>query len=71
MGEVRLRAPRRVRFDKWPEDALQHYAIAVAIGELSLGPAFDGALPWACLDNQGLRICWDEVRQGRPWHPDL
>lgn len=93
------------RFDRHPEHALEHYAIALAIGELSLPEGFDGILPWGCLynrpflralhgyglcvwragdmeraeaiferslalnpsDNQGVRFCWDAVRQGKTW----
>jgi hypothetical protein len=40
------------RFDKWPEDAIGHYEIARAIGELSLGSDFPGILPWGCLYNR-------------------
>lgn len=95
------------RFDDFPEHAIQHYEIALAIGDLSLGPAFTGILPWGCLynrpylramhayglclwrrgdadeaqrvflrtleldpaDNQGVRYCWDDIRQGLPWRP--
>lgn len=95
-------------FERRPEDAITHYDIAVGIGELSLGPRFDGLLPWGhlynrpflralhgyglCLwrlgqtekarevfqrvlalnpaDNQGVRFCWDDIRNGRPWRPD-
>ncbi len=92
-------------FDHRPDDAIAHYEIALAIGELSLGSDFSGILPWACLynrpflramhgyglclwragrteqalqvferslalnpaDNQGVRFCWNDLRQGRPW----
>jgi len=96
-------------FDRWPEDAIAHYEIALAIGELSLSSDFSGILPWGCLynrpflramrgyglclwrdgkkeqalqvfernlalnpaDNQGVRFCWNDLRQGRPWRPDM
>ena len=92
-------------FEKHPKVALTHYEIAIAIGDLSLGPNFNGILPWGhlfnrpflralhgyglCLwrlghperaravfergfglnpaDNQGLRFCWDDIRNGQPW----
>jgi hypothetical protein len=98
-----------LRFDERPEEALVHYDIAVTIGNLSLGPDFDGLLRWASLynrpylralhgyglclwrsnqpdsalrvfgrmfslnptDNQGVRFCWDDIRNNRPWRPDL
>lgn len=96
-------------FDRWPQDAITHYEIALAIGELSLGPDFSGILPWGCLynrpflralhgygrclwragdldgalnvferslalnpaDNQGVRFCWHDIRNGRAWRPDI
>jgi hypothetical protein len=92
-------------FDRWPKDAIEHYDIGVKLGELSLGPTFDGLLPWGMLynrpflrclkgfglclwrlgrtaeahlvferilalnpsDNQGIRFCWFNLRQGRTW----
>jgi len=92
-------------FDHSPEEAVTHYEIAAAIGELSLGPNFDGLLPWGhvynrpylralhgyglCLwrlgqneearevferilalnptDNQGIRFCWNDIRNGKEW----
>lgn len=92
-------------FDSSPDKAITHYEIAIAIGELSLGDAFRGILPWGCLgnrpflralhgyglclwragrtdearvvfermlalnpaDNQGVRICWNDIKQGRAW----
>lgn len=98
-----------LEFDYRPEDAIVHYEIAVGIGELSLGPEFDGLLPWGLLfnrpflralraqglclwrlgrtrearevfernlalnpaDNQGVRFCWNDVRNGRAWSPDM
>jgi len=51
-------------FDEWPQDAIRHYEVGLRIGELSLGPAFDGLLPWGFIDNrpflrcmQGLGLC--------------
>jgi hypothetical protein len=57
-------------FDRRPEQAILHYAVGVAIGELSLPPDFDGVLVWGALYNrpflrclQGLGLChW---RMGR------
>ena len=39
-------------FDHCPQDAITHYEIAVAIGELSLGANFSDMLPWGCLYNR-------------------
>ncbi len=39
-------------FERRPQEAIVHYEIAVAIGELSLGENFDGFLPWGCLYNR-------------------
>jgi hypothetical protein len=39
-------------FDERPERAMVHYEIGVGIGELSLGPDFDGVLEWGRLYNR-------------------
>jgi hypothetical protein len=39
-------------FEHWPKQAMVHYQIAVAIGELSLGDDFGGYLPWSCIYNR-------------------
>lgn len=39
-------------FKMFPEIALEHYKMGVAIGELSLSKNFNGALPWGCLNNR-------------------
>jgi hypothetical protein len=95
-------------FKMFPNTALEHYRVGVAIGELSLPKNFSGALPWGhlnnrpylralhgmglCLwrlnktaealavferilwlnppDNQGVRACWADVRDGEPWVDD-
>lgn len=51
-------------FDRSPRDAIIHYEIGVKIGELSLGPAFDGLLLWGRTHNrpflrslQGYGLC--------------
>lgn len=51
-------------FDTSPQRALVHYEIGVEIGELSLGPNFEGTLAWGCLYNRpflralhGLGLC--------------
>lgn len=44
-------------FDRQPAKALLHYHVGVAIGWLSLGPDFDGVLPWGCLDNRPYLRC--------------
>ncbi len=97
------------KFERWPEDAIAHYEIALAIGDLSLGSDFSGILPWGCLDNrpflralhgyglclwragspdealivferclalnpadnQGVRVCWNDIRNGRAWSPAM
>jgi len=45
------------RFDHRPDKALLHYEAGVRIGQLSLGPDFDGVLPWGCLDNRPFLRC--------------
>ena len=37
--------------------ALSHYEAAVAIGERSLPPSFDGVLPWGWIDNRPFMRC--------------
>ncbi len=44
-------------FNRDPVRALRHYHAGVRIGELSLGPDFDGLLPWVCLDNRPFLRC--------------
>ena len=44
-------------FDHWPEDALRHYGVGKAIGELSLGEDFDGVLSWGLIDNRPYLRC--------------
>lgn len=44
-------------FDRRVEAAIRHYDIGVKIGELSLGPDFDGLLPWAAIDNRPFLRC--------------
>jgi len=44
-------------FDHDPAEALLHYEIGVRIGELSLGPGFDGVLPWGLIDNRPFLRC--------------
>jgi hypothetical protein len=43
--------------DHRPKEALRHYAVGVRIGELSLGDAFDGVLPWGLIDNRPFLRC--------------
>jgi hypothetical protein len=45
-------------FDGSPSDALRHYEVGVRIGELSLGEAFDGVLPWGLVDNRPFLRCF-------------
>jgi hypothetical protein len=44
-------------FGRNPAKALRHYEMGVRIGELSLGPDFDGLLPWGRLDNRPFLRC--------------
>lgn len=44
-------------FDHRPQDAIRHYEIGVRIGELSLGDAFDGVLPWGYINNRPFLRC--------------
>ena len=43
-------------FDR-PQHAIRHYEVGVRIGELSLGPDFDGLLPWGHTDNRPFLRC--------------
>jgi hypothetical protein len=44
-------------FDYMPEIALRHCEVGLRIGELSLGTAFDGLLPWGYTDNRPFLRC--------------
>lgn len=44
-------------FDRRPRDAMRHYEAGFRIGALSLGEAFDGVLPWGCIDNRPFLRC--------------
>ena len=44
-------------FDSMPEMALRHYEVGLRIGELSLGPSFDGLLHWGLIDNRPFLRC--------------
>ena len=44
-------------FDVGVNDAIGHYEIGMRIGELSLGAAFDGVLPWGWIDNRPFLRC--------------
>jgi hypothetical protein len=46
-------------FDRWPDQALRHYEIGVAIGSRTLEKDFDGLLPWGLLDNRPFLRCMD------------
>ena len=46
-----------LRFDNMPEAALRHYAVGIAIGELSLLPGFRDLLPWGLIDNRPFLRC--------------
>ncbi len=44
-------------FGHRPEVAFWHFEVGYGIGQLSLGPAFDGVLLWSCLDNRPFLRC--------------
>lgn len=44
-------------FDHEPECAVRHYEVGLRIGELSLGEAFNGLLPWGLIDNRPFLRC--------------
>ncbi len=44
-------------FDSWTNLAVRHYEVGVRIGELSLGPDFEGLLPWGHIDNRPFLRC--------------
>ena len=44
-------------FDGFPQQALRHYEVGAAIGELSLPRGFDGVLPWGLVDNRPYLRC--------------
>lgn len=44
-------------FPTYPQHALIHYEIGVAIGEQALGPGFSGALPWKHMNNRPFLRC--------------
>ena len=50
-------APRHLFFDRDPQDAIRHYEVGLPIGELSLGPDFDGVLEWGSIDNRPFLRC--------------
>jgi hypothetical protein len=44
-------------FDSSAKVAIRHYEVGVRIGELSLGPDFEGLLPWGYIDNRPFLRC--------------
>jgi tetratricopeptide (TPR) repeat protein len=44
-------------FDHRPKEAIRHYEVGLRIGELALGPNFDGLLPWGHIDNRPFLRC--------------
>ena len=44
-------------FDSLAKLAIRHYEVGVRIGALSLGPDFEGLLPWGCIDNRPFLRC--------------
>jgi tetratricopeptide (TPR) repeat protein len=46
-----------LEFDHHPALAIRHYEAGLRIGELSVGEAFDGLLPWGWVDNRPFLRC--------------
>lgn len=46
-----------LEFDAAPRHAMLHYEVGIRVGELSLPPGFDGALPWARMYNRPFLRC--------------
>ena len=46
-----------IAFRSNPEWAMNHYEVGVSLGELSLGPAFDGVLLWGHMNNRPFLRC--------------
>jgi hypothetical protein len=46
-----------MEFDYRPEQAIRHYEVGFRIGELSLGSALDGLLPWGFINNRPFLRC--------------
>lgn len=44
-------------FDSRAKVTIRHYEVGVRIGEFSLGPDFDGLLPWGHIDNRPFLRC--------------
>jgi hypothetical protein len=44
-------------FPRNPDMAVRHYDMGIKIGEFSLGPDFDGLLPWGCVHNRPFLRC--------------
>ncbi len=44
-------------FDSFPGKAIRHYEMGLRIGELSLGPGFEGLLHWGLIDNRPFLRC--------------
>jgi tetratricopeptide (TPR) repeat protein len=44
-------------FEHRPQQAVTHYEVGKAIGELSFGDDFDGVLPWGLVDNRPFFRC--------------
>jgi len=65
--EMEQVVPGKDAGDHRPEDAIRHYEVGLRIGELSLGPAFDGLLPWGHIDSQSARLLLDQVRSKTAW----
>ena len=46
-----------LEFERRPKQAIRHYEVGLRIGELSLGPDFDGLLLWSMIDNRPFLRC--------------
>ena len=44
-------------FNLRPQGAIRNYEAGMRIGQLSLGPGFEGMLPWGMLDNRPFLRC--------------
>ena len=46
-----------LEFANRPKQSVRHYEVGLRIGELSLGPNFDGLLLWRTIDNRPFLRC--------------
>jgi hypothetical protein len=57
IGSCRGMVRRTCPLDIMPRVAIRHYEVGLRIGELSLGPGFNGLLPWGLIDNRPFLRC--------------